>query len=43
MEFMDLAKFIVKSFNSLMLKIISNLDPNKLLSSLFGIIFDCLN
>ena len=37
----DLATFIVKSFNSLMLKIIKNLDPNILLTSLFMIIINC--
>lgn len=32
----------MKSFNSLMLKVISKLDINSLITSLFTFIFECL-
>lgn len=38
---MELANFIVKSFNSLMLKVIKNLNSDGLLTSLFAIIINC--
>lgn len=39
----ELAKFIMKSFNSLMLKVIKQLEPDKLLHALFSIVIACCN
>lgn len=40
-EKIDLANFIMKAFNSLMVKVIKNLNPETLLNSLFSIIINC--